>query len=116
MRLKLCLLALPLAVTACGDSPPPAPTPVVINTPPAPPATASIPSTPAQSTLVTQCQGLFAQALGGEPVNYASPAVASAGGSTTVHLAAQPVTTLPAAPVQYTCSFSGTTLTAAGLG
>jgi hypothetical protein len=115
MRLKLCLLALPLSVAACSSPPPPpAPPPVVINTP-APPVTTVVPSTPAESGLVTQCRSLFAQALGGATVNYGSPAVASAGGSTTVHLVAQPVTAPPTPPVKYTCSFSGTTLTAAGL-
>jgi hypothetical protein len=115
MRLTSCLLALPLALAACGSPspPPPQPIPVVINTP-APPPPVFIPAPPAAS-LVSQCQGLFAQALGSEPVNYSSPAVASAGGSTTIRLSAQPMSPTPVAPVQYTCSFSGVTLVAAGL-
>jgi hypothetical protein len=113
MRLRLCLAALPLALAACGSEPPPQPTPVVINTPPAQPV--APPTTPTQSGLVTECQGLFAQALNGQPVNYGSPAVASAGGSTTIRLVAQPVTAPPTPPMQYTCSFSGTTLMAAGM-
>jgi hypothetical protein len=117
MQLKLVLLALPLAMSACGGSEPPPPTPVVINTPPpsAPVVVAPPPTTPAQSSLVTQCQGLFAQALGNRPVNYATPAITSAGGSTTVHLAGQPAMSPPGPPLQYMCTFSGTTLTAAGL-
>ena|SRR5271168_4842190 len=115
MRLKLGLLSLPFALAACGH-PPPQPTPVVINTPPAPPVAPVSPTTPAESTLVTQCQGLFAQALGGGPVDYGSPAVASAGGLTTIHLSGQPLTSPPVPPAHYTCSYSGTTLTAAGMG
>jgi len=111
MRLLSCVIALPLVLAACASSEPA--TPVVINTPP--PVMAAVPSTPAESGLVAQCQGLFTRSLGGQPVNYASPAVASAGGSTTIHLAAQPATMPPMAPIQYTCSFSGTTLTSAGL-
>jgi len=107
MRFNQFLCALPLALAACGGSPPPDPTPVAINTPP--------PSTPAESGLVAECQGLFAQALGGQAVTFESPAIASAGGSTTIHLAAQPITAPPSAMLQYTCSFSGTALTASGL-
>jgi hypothetical protein len=117
MRPKLALLALPLAITACGGSEPPPPTPVVINTPPAPAPVmvAPPPTTPAQSSLVTQCQGLFAQALGNQQVSYATPAITSAGGSTTIHLAGQPMLSPSGSPLQYFCTFSGTTLTAAGL-
>jgi hypothetical protein len=114
MRLNLVLLALPLAISACGGSEPPPPTPVVINTPPPAPVVVP-PTTPAQSSLVTQCQGLFAQALGNQQVNYATPAIASAGGSTTIHLAGQPMASPSGAPLQYVCTYSGTTLTAAGL-
>jgi len=120
MRSIACLSALPLialslALAGCGSSAPQQ-TPVVINTPP--PVTAAVPpappSTPADSGLVTQCQSLFARTLGSQPVNYASPAVASAGGSTTIHLAAQPLDMPQTPPIQYTCSFSGTALTSAG--
>jgi hypothetical protein len=115
---SLGLLVLPLALAACGSPPPPpAPIPVVINTPPAPPPqiTEVMPATPVESSLVTQCQDLFARALNGEPVNYGSPAVTSAGGTTKVQLVAQPVSPTPSASVQYSCRYSGTTLTAAGL-
>jgi hypothetical protein len=118
--ISLSLLVLPLALAACGGAPPPPPpTPVVINTPPAPPpapqVTAVLPSTPVQTSLVSQCQDLFARALNGEPVNYGSPAVTSVGEATTVHLVAQPVSPTPSAPVLYSCNYSGTTLTAAGM-
>ena len=114
MRLTVSLLALPLALAACGSPPPPPqPVPVVINTP-APPPPVIIPAAPT-TNLVSQCQALFTQALSGEPVNYSSPAVASAGGSTTIRLSAQPLSPTPVPPVQYTCSFSGVTLVAAGL-
>jgi hypothetical protein len=112
LRVSLGLLALPLALAACGSEPAPAPTPVVINTPP--PITAAVPSTPAQSALVMQCRDLFAQTIGGAPVDYGSPAVVSAGGSTTIDLVAQPVTPTPSPPMQYHCRYNGTTLTAAG--
>ncbi len=116
MRLTFGLLALPMAALAACSSPPPPPqpAPVVINTP-APPPAVVIPAAPTTS-LVSQCQGLFTQALAGEPVNYGNPVIASAGGSTTIHLSAQPMSPTPVAPVQYTCSFSGTSLIAAGLG
>jgi len=109
------LLVLPLALAACGSDRPQQ-TPVVINTPP--PVTAAVPpappSTPADSGLVSECQNLFARTLGDQPVNYASPAVASAGGSTTIHLAARSLAMPQTPPIQYSCSFSGTALTSAG--
>jgi hypothetical protein len=115
MRLTFCLLAMPVALAACGSPPPPPPqpTPVVINTPAPPPPV--VIQAPSASSLIAQCQGLFTQALSGEPVNYGNPTVASAGGATTIHLSAQPLSPTPVAPVQYTCSYSGTMLTAAGL-
>jgi len=42
-------------------------------------------------------------------------AITSAGGSTTIHLAGQPMASPSGAPLQYVCTYSGTTLTAAGL-
>jgi hypothetical protein len=117
MRLNLILLALPIAVAACGsDTPPPTPPPVVINTNPAPTTfTAAVPTPPSPGSLVNQCQGLFAQALNGQAVNYAAPAINSAGDSTTVRLAARPVTAPPGTVVQYSCSFTGSTLIGSGL-
>jgi len=117
MRMIPACLALTLALSACGGSAPP-PTPVVINTPPAPPpviaSTAVL--TPTQSALVAQCQSLFSQAMGGRAMNYSSPAIATAAGSTTIHLAGVPYGALREPATQYSCSYSGGTLTAAGLG
>ncbi|MEA2756380.1 MAG: hypothetical protein QOJ54_2669 [Aliidongia sp.] len=112
MRPKLALLAVPFVVAACGSDAPP-PTPVVINTTPAPTFTASVPATP--SGLANQCQGLFAQALDGRAVNYATPAISSAGDATTVRLSARPVTAAPGTVVQYSCNFSGSALVSSGM-
>jgi hypothetical protein len=114
MRPNWILLVLPIAVAACGSETPPPSPPVVINTTPAPTFTASVP-VPSSSGLVNQCQGLFAQALGGQAVNYAAPAVTTAGDATIVHLAARIVTAPPGTVTQYSCNFTGGTLTGAGM-
>jgi hypothetical protein len=110
-------LALALALSACvGSAPPPPPTPVAIIPPPPPVIASTVPVTPTQTALVAQCRTLFSQAMGGRAMNYSAPAIATAADATTIHLAAVPYDAPRQPAMQYSCSYTGSTLTAAGQG
>lgn len=96
MRSSLIAIALPMVVAACVSSDPP-PTQIVVAAPPP----------VSQSTLASQCQSLFAQSMNGQAVSYTYPTVNAQGDLTTVHLSAR---TAGGASVEYTCSYSGSTL------
>jgi hypothetical protein len=116
MRTLSACLAVTLALSACVGSAPPPPTPVAIAPPPPPVIASTVPVTPTQSAMVAQCQSLFSQAMGGQAMNYSAPAIATAAGATTIHLAAVPYDAPRQPAMQYSCSYNGATLTAAGQG
>ncbi len=123
MRTQLIALStLALALGACVA---PAPRPIVVtNTAPPPTQTTTTTTyttpavaapTPEYTTvLVSQCQSLFSQSLGGAPMNYASPIVTNTGDVTSIRLSGQISPITGQAGRQYNCTFSHGALTTAG--